>query len=481
MARIELLGGAYTARSLIAAAQREVNTFPEVNPAGASQAPVKVTHYQRPGLVQRSTVPSATTVRCQYRTTTGKLYEVIGSGVYYTDSALTRTALGAIAPGSGQVKMADNGVVAVIVDGSSRGWWIDLSTNVMLEIFDAAFYGSNFVCYSDTYLIFNRPGSQQFYLSPPNWNGATAFDPLDIAAKVTGADDLAGIAVVKGDIWLIGKLSTQVSSDVGGVDFAFAPVPGVYMDQGTVAVYSIVQTDLSAFWLSQDTEGHGIFLEGSNYSATRISTHAIEQEIQKYGDLSDCIGMSYQQDGHSFIQWTFPSADKTWVYDRASEMWHERTWTDSDGIEHRHRANCMAFCYGLNFCGDWQNGKLYEQSLTTYTDDGGPIVFRRGFPHLVNDGKRVSYNAFTLDMQCGSVEGVLLTDPPLVSLRWSDTHGYSFGDPIVQSMGATGQYLRQINFNRLGQARDRVFEVFWSAPAPTALNGAWVQVTPMGT
>lgn len=110
-----------------------------------------------------------------------------------------------------------------------------------------------------------------------------------------------------------------------------------------------------------------------------------------------------------------------------------------------------------------------------------PIVFRRGFPHLVNDGKRVSYNAFTLDMQCGSVEGLLLTDPPLVSLRWSDTHGYSFGEPVVQSMGSTGQYLRQINFNRLGFARDRVFEVFWSAPAPTALNGAWVQVTPMGT
>lgn len=84
-------------------------------------------------------------------------------------------------------------------------------------------------------------------------------------------------------------------------------------------------------------------------------------------------------------------------------------------------------------------------------------------------------------MQCGSVEGLLLTDPPLVSLRWSDTHGYSFGEPVVQSMGSTGQYLRQINFNRLGFARDRVFEVFWSAPAPTALNGAWVQVTPMGT
>jgi hypothetical protein len=64
------------------------------------------------------------------------------------------------------------------------------------------------------------------------------------------------------------------------------------------------------------------------------------------------------------------------------------------------------------------------------------------------------------------------TPPPVVpalGLRWSDTRGaQEFStDPEAQAI-----------WNRTGYARDRVFELFWSAALKTALNGAFVIVEP---
>ena len=56
MARVSLSGGAYTARSVIAGAQRCVNLYAEINP---DDAPVKRTYYPRPGLRGLSTPPTA--------------------------------------------------------------------------------------------------------------------------------------------------------------------------------------------------------------------------------------------------------------------------------------------------------------------------------------------------------------------------------------------------------------------------------------
>ena len=51
----------------------------------------------------------------------------------------------------------------------------------------------------------------------------------------------------------------------------------------------------------------------------------------------------------------------------------------------------------------------------------------------------------------------------------------------MQSMGKQGEYLVQMVWHRLGMARDRVFRVSWSEPVFTALQGAWVDITPAET
>jgi hypothetical protein len=317
-------------------------------------------------------------------------------------------------------------------------------------------------------MLFNKPGTPQFYSSD---SLSITFDPLWFANKVAHADYLITLAVAHREMWLLGKDSSEVWIDAGTPQFPFQAMQGVFIDYGCVAKNSVAKADNALFWLGQDRTGQGLVLRGESYQAKRISTHAIETAIAGYSTISDAIGFCYQQQGHVFYMLTFPTADKTWVFDIASGQWHERGWLDSNGIEHRHRSNCHAFAYGTNVVGDWQNGNLYALDLNTFTDNGSPIKRVRGFPHMLKDGKRVFYRQFIADMQVGTT---MASGTPVVSLRWSDDRGASWSDPVEGSLGATGEFLTSIQWQRLGYARDRIFEIAWSEPVMTALNGAFI-------
>ena len=66
----------------------------------------------------------------------------------------------------------------------------------------------------------------------------------------------------------------------------------------------------------------------------------------------------------------------------------------------------------------------------------------------------------------------------MVSLRWSDDRGHTYGSPVLQEAGAPGQYLTSCQWQRLGYARDRVFEISYSSAVKRVLQGCWLEATP---
>ncbi len=86
-------------------------------------------------------------------------------------------------------------------------------------------------------------------------------------------------------------------------------------------------------------------------------------------------------------------------------------------------------------------------------------------------------------VQCLTTESpctaVLFPSSPSLGLRWSDTRGLTWGNPVPQDF-STDPYW-QPQWNRTGYARDRVFELFWTAAYKTAVNGAFVEVLPLKT
>jgi hypothetical protein len=465
--KIDLGQGAYSARNIAANAQRCVNLYVEPNPP---DAPFPTTHYPAAGLILKGVAPNGQPYRCLSRTrSTGELFSVNGNTVYQISSSFVFTALGVMSSSSGIVSMADNGFEILIVDGSSNGYHIDLSTKAFTQVTDPNFYGGNRVDVADTYFVINRPGTQNWYISLTN---EAVFNSLDIASKTSAPDPLKTIAVVNDYIVPIGELTTEVFYNSGASDFTYEKITGVFIEHGIHATYSLAKYESALFWLSQNEQGEKIVLRYSGLQAERISTYAIEDEFRKYVAADDAVAFCYQLGGHVFYQISFPSANTTWVWDDSAKLWHERQSLHPDGTWGRHLGHVGAFAFGLNLCGDYSNGNLYQLDFDTYTDNGAEIIRLRSFPHLQGEGNLVAYRTFIADMDSGDS-----ASDPIVNLRWSDDRGHSWGDAVQLPVGGPGEYGTSLQWWGLGIGRHRVFELSWAEDFKTALNGAWVETS----
>lgn len=469
--KIPLITGAYATRSLIAAAQRCVNLYPEKNP---EDSPYPFTYYPTPGLLKRGE-SSASVWRCLFTASTGNLYGVVGPSVVQVQEDGTLTELGTILSSLTPCSMADNGNDLFLVDGTPAGYTINLHTNVFTVVDNEAFYGSDRVDVVDGYFLFNRPGTQQFYISLLN---STDFDPLDFASKSGSPDKLVGVVATRRNVFLFGETTTEIWTNTGGAAFTFSRVSGAFLQFGCVAKHSFGNADGSIYWLGKSPQGECMVLRTMNYDRERVSNFALETEIQKYERLDDAIGWMELFNGHFWYVLTFPTADKTWVYDTTTGEWFERASLLPNGEFTRHRANCSAFAGGKHVIGDFENGNIYEMREDQYTDNGAVIRRVRAFPHLSDQGNRIVYRQFRAAMQAGAAG---IDQEAEIRLRWSDTKGYSWQGGVSATLGARGDYVHDVRFLRLGMARDRVFELSWTAAFPTALNGAYIEVTGAAT
>lgn len=468
--KVPLPTGAYQARTVIAAAQRCANLYSEKNPEDEE---FPFTYYPTPGtaLVGSSAKKGW---RGLYTATDGRLFGVVGQSfvIITGTTTLTLSELGTIDSTDVPVYMLDNGTDMVLVDGTATGYKMNLATLEAEKIVNDAFYGSNRLALVDGFMIFNRPDTRQWYITLPN---QIDFDPLDFASKSGSPDLLVAAMATRRNVFLFGEQTTEIWTNTGGNAFPFSRLSGAFIQFGCASASSIVEADGSLYWLSKSPQGECMVLRTANYERERISTFAIENEFQKYAKIDDATAYIEQMAGHYWYVLTFPSANKTWVYDLSNSQWHERFYLNEDGSESRERAGCHAFWNGRHIVGDFENGNLYEQSLDFFTDNGNEIRRIRSFPHLADNGNRVHYKEFKAAMQVGDETYTQIAE---IRLRWSDTKGATWGTYLSATMGARGDYLKDVRFLRLGMARSRVFELSWNAACPTALNGAYINVQP---
>lgn len=477
MEGIPLLSGAYQAKSIIASAQRCVNLYLEGNPQNV-KAPMPTTHYPRPGKVNRWSpiVPGAG--RGLYTASNGDLFAVVNDTVYFINRAFATTVIGNIVGNNTPVSMADNGVTGgaeiALVDGTTTGYQINMISYAFGPIVDPTglFTGADVAAYLETFFIFNTvPNTQNFVISQPN---SLTFDVLDVASKSAYADNLITLGVRSKEIWLFGnKSSTEPWFLSGALDFPFESIPSTFVPYGCAGKYGMVFADTALYWLSINQQGRAIFLKTKGYDPSRISTHAIEQEVQGYETITDAIAASFQIEGHTFILWHFPTANKTLVYDQATDQWGQWAFTDDNGNLNRDRACFYASAYNTNFAQDWETGEVYEILGDVYDDDGDPVTYIRGFPVLQKELNRITHNTLRAYMEMGT-EPDVNADPPVVLLYVSDDGGKSWYDPIEMPLGNQGEYDNVAQATRLGQARNRVYELVWSAAVKTALNGVYI-------
>ncbi len=445
--------------------------------------------------------------RAIYQASNGEGYAVIGEWLYWIDTNFDLVRVGQLTTGlTNPCSMIDNGTTLLVVDGNlavagaGGGWTVTLATHASFTVMnDPAWTGADRVDYLDGFVVWNMPGTRNF--GSTLFNQITPLDPLYIAGKVGYPDPLQAVIVAKRLLMLPGTLKSEIWYDAGNPSFPFAELQGSYVEHGTAAKYSFAATDDAVFWLARDLAGQGYVLKHSGQETKRISNYALEYQIrlmyQNGGSIADAIGYTYQIDGHLFYVLSFPSANQTWVWDESvgdPELgWSQRGWTDSNGQFNRDRGVLGAHLNGKNVCIDWENGVIYEQSMTSYTDQvlnqEYPILYLRTFPHLMSginpadgqpilaEGKMVAHERFQIDIEVGT--GPVGTTPTF-SLRWSDDRGKTWGNPVQLEAGAQGKYGTRPDLRNLGQAMDRVYELSWSFAGQVALNGAWVEGKVLG-
>jgi hypothetical protein len=522
--KIPLNSGAYQNRSLIANAQRSVNTYCENNPE-ESDPESPFTHYVRPGNRPLGAPPVPGRGRGVFRVSNGDLYGVAGPNVYYIDKNWNFNQIGVIQNQFTPVSMDDNGQSngneIVLVDNSPLGYQINMTSRQMTQIVDTTglFSGSTRVTFFDTFFFFNEIGTNNFYCS---LSEQVAFNALDQASKGTFGDPIQAIIACQRTLWPVGTMTAEPWFNAGDPIFPLEEVFGQIVPHGTIAPFSVWTQDVNAGWLDQNKDGRAIMIMIEGYGAKRISTYALEDEWLTYPTRSDAICYTYQQGGHSFVVIHFPSANKSWGYDRATGQWHERAYTDQNGKLNRERVAFHAFAYDTNVGMDWATGQIYALDPNYMFDNGQPISCIRSFPHVVNEMHQITVPCFTADMATGILPGsselpqisspwssgfgtalppIVLTPapgwtvtpgqetgigrnlswgpqvkmgPPQIALRVSKNGGETFGNYRFKELASAGHYRSMLRWRGLGQGRDWVFELSWVAGMTTGLNQAFL-------
>lgn len=392
---------------------------------------------------------------------------VVGAGV------TAGTVITAFGTGTGGI-----GTYTVSVASAVGPLALTSGTFTVLPATDGAFVGANTVDVVDNFMIYNNPNSNQ-------WGATAVLSP--ISAQLSFTSTLASPGYVVGliadhrQVYILQEYSAEVWINAGLFPFPFQIIPGTSMQHGCAARGSIARIGESFAFLSSDKRGQGVVIQMNGYSPVRISTNAIENEIQKYiqsSTIADAIAFSYQQGGNEFYMLTFPTADVTWVYDISTKLWHREGWRDTYNVLHRHRGNCSEVFAGSVIMGDFENGKIYKVDPTNNTDDDVIFPCMRRCRHLTTDLKHQYFEDLQIQFQPGVGIATGQGSDPEAVLRYTDDGGFTWSQPRTTKIGKMGQYKNRARWPRIGWARDRIFEVTVTDPVYRVIVSANLNMKP---
>ena len=480
----------YPARSYAVSADRIVNWYPEIVESHLGKSVIN--YYPTPGLLLVADCSALGAGRAAFALD-GRQWAVIGNVLveFHADGTFEQY------PG-----LADDGAPAFIVANAktppqlmigsgNHGYIFDTGALTLTEITGGVepdgvtpgvFNGCAMPAFLDGYLIALTPDSRSFQISALgeglNWSA------LDNSANLGSADKVRAIITDHEYLYLFGSKRAAVYANSGNADFPIVPVPGAFIEQGIRARASLQRIDNTLMWYGENEHGAGVVYRAEGFIPRRVSTHAVESVWTQYGLDTDAIAFVQQRDGHTFYRLTFPAQDQTWVYDLATDMWHERAaWDSANGAYHAQvqRFGCYATggTFGRYFVVG-ADGKIYREADGVYTEDGRVIRRVRIAPVIAKQNKMMFVSRLEIVVQPGiGLDG----DPdavganPQMMLRYSGDSGATWSNEMTASAGRLGNPDARIVFDQLGSGRAWVPEISVTDPVNWVIVTANIEAT----
>jgi hypothetical protein len=457
----------YQHKSLPISAQRAVNCYAEAQPKDA-KTPVALLGV--PGLVTFAGVGSGP-IRGMHMMN-NMLFVVSGQFLYSVTSAGVVTALGGTITGNGYVPMADNGTQVCIVNGVNGYIWS--ATSGFQIISDPNFHPANSVIFFDNFFAFDFAGTNKWFIS--NSGDGTSFLGTDFASAEVSSDFVLSLLNQQEVMLIFGQRTIEQWQDVGALNFPFQRITAATIERGCAAALTPVKEDNSVFFLGDDLVYYRF---DNNAQLTRKSTHAIEAKWQTYSTVADAYSFSYTFEGHKFIVVKFPTANATWVYDIATDLWHEReSWDQNNNSYGTWRGTFAIEAFGLVLVGDQFSNNIGFLTSSVNTEFGNTIRMLASSPQLHDDRRRVFVSILEMDVESGVGAVTGQGSNPQIFLDYSRDGGRTFINyQQFNSLGALGQYLNRVRWFNLGQAFQWTFRIHISDPVRRTIVRAHAQTS----
>jgi hypothetical protein len=365
----------------------------------------------------------------------------------------------------------------LLIGSGGGAYLLDLETNVLAQVVN----GCTAVGYLGNYFWVLDAATST--VRPSELLDGFAWDDSQVYQRSSAGDRWLSMGVTSNELWLFGSNTSDIYALTGDNDTRIAPFQNITVPQGIIAPASLAVDGDVLTWLGQSDKGAGIVWRASDYNPQQISTRGLEKEVKAFSTLADATSFSYQEDGHTFYVLTFPSDDRTWVYDKLTNEWHRRGFWDPNDMDFTaYRAWCHTFAFGgiafgTHLVGDRDSGVIAEMSTAYQYDIDGATVIRRvrQCPHITDKLTRTTVWALLIDLEVGNGAATGQGSDPTVMLEVSKDGGKTWGLPLWASAGAQGEYSTRVKFTRLGDGRDWVFRITLTDPIAWRIAGAYFE------
>jgi hypothetical protein len=398
----------------------------------------------------------------------GNLYVVCGLDVYKITSAGVSTLIGALPVTPGRVMMTANNTQVTILCNNGEAFYTDGTT--LNQITSSGYQLSSSVTTINGYTVFSVLDSNTFFWSA--LNNTASYSSLDTNNAQGISDNIVRMFTDHGQLWIFKQFSTEIWQNTGS-SAVFEIVQGASIQRGCAAAYSVSSDESGIYFLGDDK----IFYRIQGYSANSVSDYAVSQALQSYSNVSDAFSFIYTQEGHKFYSVGFPSADINWELDVFIGDWHKRMSVNQDHQLGRWRANCSIFFANLYLIGDYEEGLIYYNDPTNYTENGNVIINQLVTPTVFFDNSRTTVDRFLLKMNVGVGLATGQGSDPQVMLEYSTDGGNTWSYQLWQSIGKIGKYDADVWWTRLGYGRQFTFRLTVSDPVSVVFIAGYINYT----
>lgn len=465
MPLINMVGGSYEMDAVSFDSQRSINLYTIMSESGTSKSPAALRCTA--GLLEFTTAGGGA-IRGGIESA-GRAFFISGNEFYEVLIDGTTVMHGTLDTAVRNVYLAENPTQIMIID-NLYGYIFNKATNVFTKIANINFPTPSSLTFQDGYFIVTELNSSKYYISSIN-DGLT-WAALDFTTVEGSPDYLVAVKSDKSNLWAFGTKSVEVYQNTGALNFPFQKISGAFIETGLAATGTIQTLNNTLYWLGSDENGDDIVWAADGYNAVRVSTQAIERKISQGRNIEESYTWVYHERGHAFYMLQIKGLDTTLCLDVATGIWHERVYRNPDTAAYeQHRGSCHVFAFGKHLVGDRETNQIFDMSLNYYSDNGNPMIKRRVFPYVSKQQNMIPHASLEIDMEVGVGLVTGQGSDPQIMMRYSDD-GYTWSSELVKDIGKMGEYNTRVKWNRLGQARNRVYDISISDPVFVQFNQA---------